>query len=149
MAQNKRAAYQALPGLSERIKQAATERRRSRLYLWMVANHDDFKATLAAAGRPNWQALAKAFGEERLTDRLGRNPTPEGARQTWVSVRAAVSKDPGLLIRGRGEGREQAAEQQPGDTTEVVRAALPGSLRQRSSFTVASFRPTSPTKQDT
>ncbi|HME22557.1 MAG TPA: hypothetical protein VKI44_14650, partial [Acetobacteraceae bacterium] len=56
-------------GVSDRIRLAVLIGRRSRLYLWMAANFDQFSATLAEAGRPNWQALLEAFRDERLADK--------------------------------------------------------------------------------
>lgn len=64
--------------------------RRSKLYRWMADNYDAFQATLAEAGRPNWQELAKVFAEDGLTDSEGKPPSPEGTRQTWWKVRKAV-----------------------------------------------------------
>jgi hypothetical protein len=81
---------------SENILRTAAAGRRSKLYRWLMENHDAFKSTLAAAGQPDWKALSVAFGKEGLTDRLGKAPTPEGARQTWFAVRQAVAKSPGL-----------------------------------------------------
>ena len=82
-----------LSGTTLRIRQAAAAGRRSLLYQWMLANFEEFRAILAAAGRPNWSELAKAFGEEKLWDRRNRPPTAEGSRQTWWLVRRAVAKD--------------------------------------------------------
>ena len=75
---------------TDRIREAAAEARRSTLYRWMLKNHDEFQAALKEAGRPNWKALAHAFGEEGLTDLRGRPPTPEGTRQTWIKVSKAL-----------------------------------------------------------
>ncbi len=80
-------------GVSDRIRSAVLIGRRSRLYLWMAANFDQFSATLAEAGRPNWQALLEAFRDERLAD---KGMTAEKVRLTWFAVRAAVAKDQGL-----------------------------------------------------
>lgn len=77
----------------ERFRQAATKERRSTLYRWMLANHDEFAVIVADAGRPNWQALAKAFADEGLRDLRDNQPTSEGARQTWFKVRMAVEKE--------------------------------------------------------
>jgi hypothetical protein len=91
-----RATARKLPtakGVSDRIRSAVLIGRRSRLYLWMAANFDQFSATLAEAGRPNWQALLEAFREERLAD---KEMTAEKVRLTWFAVRAAVAKDQDL-----------------------------------------------------
>lgn len=79
---------------SENILRTAAAGRRSKLYRWLMENHDTFRDTLAAAGQPDWKALSEAFAKEGLTDRLGKAPTPEGARQTWFAVRQAVAKSP-------------------------------------------------------
>ena len=83
----------------EKIKEAAMSGRRSPLYRWMLENFDQFSGTVAEAGRPNWQALAVAFGEGGLRDRLGKAPSAEGTRQTWFLVRQAVAKTPKLAGR--------------------------------------------------
>jgi hypothetical protein len=70
----------------ERLRAAATARRRSALYQWMNANFDVFAATLADVGKPNWAELAKVFTEDQL-DIFGKAPTGEGARLTWLRVR--------------------------------------------------------------
>lgn len=90
-----RAVTKKPPPLStaERIRLAATKERRSTLYRWMLANHDEFAAMVADAGRPNWQALAQAFADEGLRDLRENPPTSEGARQTWFKVRTAVQKE--------------------------------------------------------
>ena len=80
-------------GVSDRIRSAVLIGRRSRLYLWMAANFDQFSATLAEAGRPSWQALLEAFRDERLAD---KGMTAEKVRLTWFAVRAAVAKDQDL-----------------------------------------------------
>ena len=80
-------------GVTDRIRSAVLIGRRSRLYLWMAANFDQFSATLAEAGRPNWQALLGAFRDEQLAD---KGMTAEKIRLTWFAVRAAVAKDQDL-----------------------------------------------------
>ena len=147
------------PGrLSDKVRQAATERRRSTLYLHLAANFEDFTAAIAAAGRPNWQAIAKAFAGEGLKDRLGHAPTAEGARQTWVAVRAAVAKDPDLPAKLRlgdepeapapilplSSRRPAQAPAPPPPTTAEGRSSSPPA---RHSFAVARFR-TPPDKED-
>jgi len=93
----------ATPEVADRIRNAATSDRRSPLYLWMVANFDEFAASVAEAGRPNWQKLAVEFASLGLTDLKGKPPTPEGARQTWWTVRkvraAKAAKQAGTARR--------------------------------------------------
>jgi hypothetical protein len=88
----------------------------------MLANFEEFRATLAAAGRPNWGELAKAFAEEKLWDRRNRPPTAEGSRQTWWLVRRAVAKDPTLAPRPKpvpSAGRANVPAQVPPQATET------------------------------
>jgi hypothetical protein len=80
----------AVPSIKDRIRKAATSKRRSKLFLWMFENFNDFAETVAEAGRPNWQELAKTFGEEGMTDLKGNQPTAEATRLTWFRVRAAM-----------------------------------------------------------
>jgi hypothetical protein len=58
----------------------------------MLANHDEFSATVKEAGKPNWGELAKVFAAEGLRDLRNQPPSAEGARQTWFKVRQAVAK---------------------------------------------------------
>ena len=102
-----------LSGTTPRIRQAAAAGRRSILYQWMLANFEEFRATLAAAGRPNWSELAKAFAEEKLWDRRNRPPTAEGSRQTWWLVRRAVAKDLALAEPVSSPGRANAPAPTP------------------------------------
>jgi hypothetical protein len=83
----------------EKLREAAMSGRRSAVYRWMLENFDQFSRTVAEAGRPNWQALAVAFGEAGLRDRLGKAPSAEGTRQTWFLVRQAAAKTPKLVAR--------------------------------------------------
>lgn len=76
--------------IAAKVRKAAVTDRRSPLYLWMLANHAGFSATVAEAGRPNWKALSEAFAEEGLMDLKNKPPTPEGARLTWLKVRKVV-----------------------------------------------------------
>ncbi len=64
--------------------------KRSALYVWMLENHDDFASVVAKAGRPNWKALAEAFGAQGYTDSDNQPPSDEVTRQTWWRVRKTV-----------------------------------------------------------
>lgn len=75
------------------LEVAAATGRRSPLFLWMYRHHADFAALVKRVGRPNWSVLATKFAQMDLTDRHGRGPTPEGARQTWVKVRKALERE--------------------------------------------------------
>lgn len=103
----------AISGRSDKIRQAATKERRSALYRWMLANFDDFKATVAEAGRPNWKALSEAFGTEGLLDRNGNTPSAEGARQTWFLARQAVAKNPALAGKPTAQSAPPAPPVRP------------------------------------
>ncbi len=97
----------AITGVSNRIRSAVLIGRRSRLYLWMVANFDQFSVILAEAGRPNWQALLEAFRDERLVD---KGMTAEKIRLTWSAVRTAVAKDRDLPAKVQAlSAKEQPA----------------------------------------
>lgn len=74
--------------LSE-LAEAATMKRSS-LYVWMLTNHEAFRAVVAEAVRPDWTKLAKAFGARGLTDGDDNPPSAEGTRQTWWKVRRVV-----------------------------------------------------------
>jgi hypothetical protein len=92
-----------------RLTEAAM-RRRSSLYVWMLENHDIFKAVIAKAVRPNWHALAEAFAEDGQTDADGSKPTAECTRQTWWKVRKVVA----------ARQVAQAKRQQTGSATRPV-----------------------------
>jgi hypothetical protein len=64
--------------------------KRSSLYVWMLENHDTFAGVVAKAGRPNWSALAEAFGNQGYRDSDDKPPSAEGTRQTWWRVRKMV-----------------------------------------------------------
>ena len=100
---------------SERIRKAATENRRSTLYLWMFANFEEFEATVADAGRPNWGALAKAFAEEGLVGLRNQPPTAEGARLTWFKVRQAKQGKRSAVPRSGMSASREASEPEDDD----------------------------------
>ena len=51
--------------------------KRSSLYVWMLDNHDTFAEVVAKAGRPNWKALAEAFGNQGYMDFDDQPPSAE------------------------------------------------------------------------
>jgi hypothetical protein len=128
----------------EKLREAAMSGRRSALYRWMLANFDQFSSTVAEAGRPNWQALARTFGEAGLRDRLGKVPSAEGTRQTWFLVRQAVAKTPKLVARPApsrpvaAAGERQPAPLQPAAAVSpegtVGLAVTPPTPRKRMEF---------------
>jgi hypothetical protein len=135
----------------ETVKEAAMSGRRSALYRWMLENFDQFSRAVAEAGRPNWQALARTFGEAGLRDRLGKVPSAEGTRQTWFLVRQAVTKAPKLagrpaaMIPGPSRPVTASGERQPAPLhssppaaalppTRAVDPIAPPSVRRRMRF---------------
>jgi hypothetical protein len=104
----------ASPETAAKIRTAAAAGRRSKLYLWMLANFDEFSATIRDAGRPNWAELARAFAEEDLTVLSKTPPTPEQARMTWVKVRATVAaREAKKPVRPPGLTQPVAAQLMP------------------------------------
>jgi hypothetical protein len=63
---------------------------RSPLWRWMHRNHDRLSALFEQAP-PAWEILVETFGGMGLTDRAGKNPTPETARKTWYRVRRNIA----------------------------------------------------------
>ena len=69
----------------------AAMQRRSKLFAWMVSNHDEFAEVVADAVRPNWQGIAQfLFEREGLTDAEGKAPSGDVARRTWWKARKHV-----------------------------------------------------------
>ena len=109
--------------LMERLKAAVFDPEErsphSKLYLWMLANHDGFAALLEGK-KPDWKLMAEilAEGDEPggippLTDALGQPPTPITTRQTWWKVRrdhAAMAAGGAKKKRAK---RKAAPKQEP------------------------------------
>jgi len=70
--------------------EVACNRGRSRLFWWLVQNHDEI-VKKAAGNRMRWQPLCVLFAEHGLTDINGRPPTPRTARETWFQARRLVA----------------------------------------------------------
>jgi hypothetical protein len=83
-------AYEDLPQISVSLLNAAALSKRSSLYVWMLENHDVFASVLKRAGRPNWEALARTFGDQGLRNAEGKPPSEETTRQTWWKVTKAM-----------------------------------------------------------
>jgi hypothetical protein len=107
------------PGSMDRIRAAILEDSgaRSALYKWLRRNHKQFSETLAEAGRPDWSVIARAFGEEGLTDGDGKPPSKEGARQTWYKVKkdlvSAARRKAGGVTRGVAVVQDPPSSQIP------------------------------------
>src|SRR5689334_7197858 len=65
--------------------------KRSALYLWLHANHDEFLALMEET-RPNWKRLAEGFAEIGIVTPEGKPLTAETVRVTWYRVRRDVAK---------------------------------------------------------
>ena len=80
----------ALEAIAAMRKERAGGRgRRSPLYLWLRANHDQLAREFETAG-PAWDALAAFLGTRGVLDGRGQKPTGRGVRAVWFRVRAEV-----------------------------------------------------------
>jgi hypothetical protein len=59
--------------------------RRSPLFRWMLAHHDEF-AALVEDERPDWSALTEAFASQGFVNAEGGPLRSEVVRQTWWRV---------------------------------------------------------------
>jgi hypothetical protein len=69
---------------------AAGRGRRSRLYLWLRAHHDQLVSGFTQNG-PSWGTIATHLGNNGLVDGGGKPPAPETVRATWYRVRRDVA----------------------------------------------------------
>jgi len=74
------------------IVKAAQTGRRSPLFIYLMNHFQEISQALAHVGRPNWDELAKRFGEAGLTDLSGKPPTRDNTRNTWLKVRKAAAQ---------------------------------------------------------
>ncbi len=72
--------------------------RKSRLYLWLLRNHDHLVREFEQ-NPPAWGRLASILGSRGVLDGDGKPPTARGARGAWYRVRREVAAS-----RGRGPG---------------------------------------------
>ena len=79
--------------------------RRSLLFRWMFKRSAAFEQMLAET-QPSWDSVAAAAAALGLTDGVGKPPTAERARKTWVEVR-----------RAKGGQQKPAQAPQPAVTT--------------------------------
>jgi hypothetical protein len=64
--------------------------RRSQLYLWLRAHHDQLAASFAEIG-PAWGSIAAHLGNIGLVGGWGDPPAPETVRKAWYLVRRDVA----------------------------------------------------------
>jgi hypothetical protein len=69
---------------------AAGSGRRSRLYLWLHAHHDQLAEVFAQNG-PSWARIASHLGKNGITGDGGDAPAPETVRSAWYRVRRDVA----------------------------------------------------------
>jgi hypothetical protein len=124
----------------------------------MVEHHADLSSVLVRAGRPNWKALSKEFAAAGLTDINGKPPTDAVSRNTWVKVRALVTKR-GVPTMRRGRERPSGAAANPatdsptrlppGPVARLVSVTtLPPSAGPRPTYTFPTRTTLKPRKED-
>jgi hypothetical protein len=64
--------------------------RRSKLFLWLRAHHDQLVDGFGGNG-PSWSTIAAQLGSNGLVDGAGKPPAPETVRATWYRVRRDVA----------------------------------------------------------
>ena len=69
---------------------AAGTGRRSRLYLWLHAHHDQLAEVFAQNG-PSWARIASHLGKNGIVGDGGEAPAPETVRSAWYRVRRDVA----------------------------------------------------------
>jgi hypothetical protein len=69
---------------------AAGTGRRSMLYLWLHAHHDQLAEIFAQNG-PSWARIASHLGKNGIVGDRGEAPAPETVRSAWYRVRRDVA----------------------------------------------------------
>jgi hypothetical protein len=64
--------------------------RRSRLYLWLRAHHDQLVEVFVQNG-PSWARIASHLGKNGIVGDEGEAPAPETVRSAWYRVRRDVA----------------------------------------------------------
>ena len=118
----------ALEAIAAMRKERAGGRgRRSALYLWLRANHDQLAREFETAGAA-WDALAAFLGTRGVFDGRGQKPTGRGVRAVWFRVRAELKAAgekkpaqsiPGVQLTPRSE--PPAPSSRAGDQVKPVR----------------------------
>ena len=96
----------------------------SDVFIWMKSNHDTLAQALGKK-RISWNRMCIWLGQFGLTDRHGKTPTPETARQTWYRGRKAVLREKAEREAAHLEALHLAAER------ESEKAAIQAEIRQR------------------
>ena len=86
-----------VPGIAVTIVELMAENaravgrgRRSKLFLWLRAHHDQLVEGFDENG-PSWITIAAQLGSYGLVDGAGKPPAPETVRATWYRVRREVA----------------------------------------------------------
>jgi len=86
-----------VPGIAVTIVELMAENaravgrgRRSKLFLWLRAHHDQLVEGFGENG-PSWSTIAAQLGSYGLVDGAGKPPAPETVRATWYRVRREVA----------------------------------------------------------
>ena len=98
-------------GVSELIEAAEGLPRiagRSALYRWMMLNREEFERQLVG-GRPDWSALATAFGRFGLLDRNRHLPTGQTRPDDLVARQAGRGEDAWCRCIGGGRAVDRDA----------------------------------------
>lgn len=78
-------------GLSDVLNAIGRGPGRSTLFYYLVEHHDQLTREWAGSSI-RWASLVARFKALGLTDRDGKTPTEQGARQTWRRARKAVQR---------------------------------------------------------
>ena len=65
--------------------------RRSPVYLWLKARHDELQAAFEE-NAPSWQAVADYLAEGGVLNGNGSRPTAVSVRSAWLRVRKTVAE---------------------------------------------------------
>jgi len=95
---------------------------RSPIVQWMVENHDEFAAAVAATG-VRWEKVAAYLAEHGLRTARGDAPSGETTRRCWMRARRLVAKQ---RARQRRSAPASVPAAQPGRPEAKPAPALPG-----------------------
>lgn len=100
---------------------AAGTGRRSSLYLWLYAHHDQLAAVFAQNG-PSWARIANHLGKNGVVGDGGDPPAPETVRSAWYRVRRDVAA---ARARRAGSGSASASASVDGIMPPTVASSPP------------------------
>jgi len=98
--------------------EASVEKGRSKLYLWLSANHADIASVLEKQRRPSWQALARTAHDSGLG-----NPSRQTVRKAWMRVVEDKEREANGSKSASRAGR--SAPHLPAPTASALPAAPP------------------------